>query len=73
MRIEKTSDLVSALHNIRKNNDMTQEDLVSKMCIQKSNISRLEHSVHSPTLKMLKRYSDALGVELEFSIIRESL
>jgi transcriptional regulator with XRE-family HTH domain len=54
------------LRNLRRSMDVTQDDVASKMGTSKSNISRLEKNIHSPTLRTLKQYLNALGgVELQ--------
>ncbi|MBL4885502.1 MAG: helix-turn-helix transcriptional regulator [Planctomycetaceae bacterium] len=49
---------------------MTQEELAFKAKIDRPYISQLEHDKKSPTLKMLFRLCDALGVKASELIAR---
>lgn len=54
------------LRNLRRSMDIKQSEVAAKMGTSKSNISRLEKNLHSPTLRTLKQYLNALGgVELQ--------
>ena len=72
MRVKQSIDVVLMLADVRRENELTQDEVGKLMNTQKSNVSRFEKCVHSPTLRMLFRYADALGVELEFGIRKNS-
>ena len=55
--------LGKVLRNLREEAGMTQEELAFKAKIDRPYISQLEHDKKSPTLKMLFRLCDALGVK----------
>jgi transcriptional regulator with XRE-family HTH domain len=68
MIVKYTQDIVTKLSEIRKKRGITQDELGEIMETQKSNISRLEKCIHSPTLRMLEKYAHAIGVELVMSV-----
>lgn len=55
------STVMEFLKNIRRSRFITQNEVAIKMGTTKSNISRLEKSVHSPTLRTFNQYINAIG------------
>ena len=53
------------LKDIRSLSGMTQEELASKIGVQKQHISRYENDRCEPNIRTAKRIADALGVSLE--------
>ena len=53
---------------LRKEQNMTQEELAKRMKTQKSNISRLESGNYNPSLDFLIRVAHCLGKELQVKI-----
>ena len=68
MRVKQSIDVVLILADVRRELILKQKHVGKLMNTQESNVSRFEKGVHSPTLKMLFRYADAVGVELEFGV-----
>jgi transcriptional regulator with XRE-family HTH domain len=68
MIIVESQKVVDALRSIRVERCIKQREIADSMNTSKSNISRLEKHVHSPTLRTLNKYADELGVELIFSV-----
>lgn len=66
--IELEKDLLSRLAKLRRSKGDTQEDVAKKMGTSKSNISRLEKNVHSPTLSTLREYVKAMGYQFKVVI-----
>ena len=58
----------------RKQAKMTQEDVARKMRTCRPVVARLERSFerHSPSLRTLQRYAEAVGCRLEIRLKRES-
>lgn len=48
----------------RKNQHLTQEELANKLNIKRPNISRFESGVYNPTIDMLVKIADCLGLDL---------
>lgn len=59
--------LMKSLRRIRKASGLTQDNVAENMNTAKSNISRLETSVHSPTFLTLCNYIDSMG--LKFKVV----
>ncbi|GEM_PF-2427317 len=66
--IEPEKDLLLRLAKLRRAKGDTQEEVARKMGTSKSNISRLEKNVHSPTLNTLRDYVQAMGYQFEVVI-----
>lgn len=60
-------DAISKLVLKRKEKRMTQNDISIITGIQRPNISRLESGNYNPTLDMLVRVADSMGLEVEIS------
>lgn len=57
-----------ALQDVRKHLGLTQEQLAEIMDVSQPELSRLEHS-KNPLLATVRRYIEALGGELEVTVI----
>ncbi len=62
--------LGAELRKARKAAGMTQEQLAFKAGLDRSYLSQLEHDVNSPTLAVLFRLCEALGVSASKLIAR---
>ena len=60
----------SVLQKMRLKAGMTQEELASKAKVDRTYISMLEHDKKSPTLDMLFRLCQALGIKASMVIAR---
>ena len=60
----------SVLQRIRLKAGMTQEQLASKAKVDRTYISMLEHDKKSPTLDMLFRLCQAMGVKASIVVAR---
>ena len=49
---------------VRKEKKLTQEDLAVRMDVSRPNISRFESGEYNPTIDMLVKMADCLGMEL---------
>ena len=71
--LEPEKDLLARLAKLRRSKGETQEEVAKRMGTSKSNISRLEKNVHSPTLNTLRDYVQAMGYQFEVVIsVRET-
>ena len=68
MIICESRDVIDMLRSIRVDRNIKQSDIADSMNTSRSNISRLEAHVHSPTLRTLEKYATAIGVELVVAI-----
>ena len=67
-------ELANKMKNSRIKADMTQEDIADKLHTHKSVIARFEaaggRGKHSPSLKTLIKYAQAIGYSLEIKLKR---
>lgn len=67
--LEDEYQLLREMLRARKNADLTQEDVATRMDTHASAIARLEstniHKKHSPSLNTLRKYARAVGCKLE--------
>lgn len=67
-------ELAEKMKKSREKAHLTQEDIADKLHTQKSVIARLEaaggRGKHSPSLKTLVRYANAIGYSLEIKLKR---
>lgn len=68
MSIESTGDSLFArrLVALRKDLDMSQEDLAAKVGVKAGQISHFEKERRAPSLLVLKRLADALGTSMDY-------
>lgn len=57
-------EIISRIIEVRKEQNMTQEQLARKIGTQKSNISRLESGNYNPSLDFLIKVASGLGKNL---------
>ena len=57
-------EIISRIIEVRKEQNMTQEQLACKIGTQKSNISRLESGNYNPSLDFLIKVASGLGKNL---------
>lgn len=71
-RGKRISDkVIDQLIAIRKANHITQQDIANATGMQRANIARIEGKRYAPTLDVLARYAECLGVELEMRIVEK--
>ncbi len=65
-RLNTRNTLIASLIKARKEQNITQEEMASRMGTQKSKISRLESGSYNPSLDFLIRAAASLNKRLEF-------
>lgn len=63
-KLKPRYEVISQIIQVRKEKNMTQEDLAKKVGTQKSNISRLESGNYNPSLDLLIKVARCLGKDL---------
>lgn len=73
MKEELTSQdlLIDTLASLRRYKNLSQDAVASTMGTTKSNISRFEKGEHSPTLRTLSNYIDAIGYDYEVVLVEK--
>lgn len=66
--LDARRDIVAQLTAARLRAGMTQAELARRIGTQRSNICRLESGAQNPTLDLLLRVSEALGMQASFSL-----
>ena len=70
--LEPEYDLISSLIDARKLNHVTQKQLADATGIAQSDISKIENGSGNPTIKILKRLADGLGMNLKIEFIAKT-
>ena len=68
-RLQPKLDLARQVLDLRLKRGWTQEELAERAGTKQANISRLENARLNPSVDMLQRVADALGVELTLSLV----
>lgn len=61
-------EVISEVIKIRRELNLTQEQLASRIGTQKSNISRLESGNYNPSLDFLSKLAKGLGKEIHIEL-----
>ena len=65
-------ELISSLIDARKLSNVTQKQLADATGIAQSDISKIENGSGNPTIKILKRLADGLGMNLKIEFIAKT-
>ena len=66
--LEPEYDIIQAMIDARKSQNMTQKELSEKTGITQADISRIERGTRNPSLEMMKRLAKGMGMELKTGI-----
>ena len=67
IEIQPEMNIIRALIDARVSQNMTQKELSDKTGIAQAEISRLENGTRNPSIKLLQRLADGLGMVLQIS------
>ncbi len=67
--IQPEYDIIQAMINARNDQKMTQKELSVKTGITQADISRIENGTRNPSLTMMKRLAEGLGMQLKLEFI----
>ncbi len=67
--LEPEFDVIRAMIGARKQQNMTQEELSRRTGITQADISRIENGTRNPSLNMLKRLAEGLGMRLKVEFL----
>ena len=59
------------LKQFRRNNNMSQEELASKVCVSRSSIALYEKGIRKPSIETIKLICTALNIKIEDLTIQE--
>ena len=63
-------DIIQAMIDARKTQNLTQKELSERTGITQADISRIEKGTRNPSLGMLKRLADGLGMQLKIEFTK---
>ena len=62
-------DIIQAMIDARVQQNMTQKDLSAKTGITQADISRIENGTRNPSLSMVKKLAQGLGMQLKLEFV----
>lgn len=68
-KISPELDIIKAMLDARKLQNLTQEELAKKTGINQADISKLENGTRNPTINLLKRLAEGLGMDLKIELV----
>lgn len=62
-------DVIRAMVDARISQNLTQKELADRTGINQADISKLENGTRNPSLKLLKRLADGMGMTLKLEFV----
>lgn len=70
--IQPEMDVIRAVVDARISQNLTQKELAERTGINQADISKLENGTRNPSLKLLKRLADGMGMTLKLEFVPKS-
>lgn len=70
--IQPEMDVIRAMVDARISQNLTQKELAERTGINQADISKLENGTRNPSLKLLKRLADGMGMILKLEFVPKS-
>ena len=70
--LEPEFDIIQAMIDARKQQNLTQKELSQRTGITQADISRIENGTRNPSLDMIKRLASGMGMRLKLEFIPET-
>ena len=70
--IQPEMDVIRAMVDARISQNLTQKELAERTGINQADISKLENGTRNPSLKLLKRLADGMGMTLKIEFVPKS-
>ncbi|MDY4493527.1 MAG: helix-turn-helix transcriptional regulator [Erysipelotrichaceae bacterium] len=67
--IQPEIDIIKALVDARNSLNLTQKELAERTGINQADISKIENGTKNPSLNLLKRLADGMGMTLKIEFI----
>ena len=67
--IQPEIDIIKALVDARNSLNLTQKELAERTGINQADISKIENGTRNPSLNLLKRLADSMGMTLKIEFI----
>ena len=71
-KLQPEMDVIGAMVDARISQNLTQKQLSDRTGIDQADISKLENGTRNPTLNLLKRLADGMGMSLKIEFIPKS-
>lgn len=68
-RIQPEMDVIRAIVEARTSQNLTQKELAERTGIHQADISKLENGTRNPSVNLLKRLADGMGMVLKIEFI----
>lgn len=68
-KIQPEMDVIRAIVDARISQNLTQKELSERTGIDQADISKLENGTRNPTLNLLKRLADGMGMFLKIEFV----
>ena len=70
--IQPEMDVIRAIIEARISQNLTQKELAERTGINQADISKLENGTRNPSLKLLKRLADGMGMTLKIEFVPQN-
>ena len=67
--IQPEMDVIRAIVDARASQNLTQKELAERTGINQADISKIENGTRNPSLNLLKRLADGMGMALKIEFI----
>ena len=67
--IQPEMDVIRALVDARNSQNLTQKELAERTAINQADISKIENGTRNPSLNLLKRLADGMGMILKIEFV----
>ena len=67
--LEPEYDIIQAMISARVDQNITQKELSARTGITQADISRIENGTRNPSLSMVKRLAEGLGMQLKLEFV----
>ncbi|MBE5901580.1 MAG: helix-turn-helix transcriptional regulator [Lachnospiraceae bacterium] len=67
--IQPELDVIRAIVDARTSQNLTQKELAERTGINQADISKLENGTRNPSVNLLKRLADGLGMALKIEFV----
>jgi predicted transcriptional regulator len=67
--IQPEMDVIRAIVDARNSQNLTQKELAERTGINQADISKIENGTRNPSLNLLKRLADGMGMVLKIEFV----
>lgn len=71
--IQPEMDVVRAIVEARTSQNLTQKELAERTGINQADISKLENGTRNPSVNLLKRLADGMGMTLKIEFVPKQM